>query len=77
MYSRNRIAAFLLGALNMLKKSVNFLKEVKLEMKKVSWSTKNELITATVVTFVFVAILAAYIYMIDFIMSRLTTLLLK
>lgn len=61
----------------MLAKVTNFLKEVKLEMKKVSWSSKNELIAATVVTFFFVAILAFYIGLVDFLLSRVVTLLLK
>lgn len=61
----------------MLKKVTNFMKEVKLEMKKVTWSSKNELIAATVVTFIFVMILAIYIGMIDFLLSRLVTVLLK
>ena len=61
----------------MIKKFVNFLKEVKLEFKKVSWPSKNELIGATVVTFIFVAFLAVYIGVIDFLLSRLMTFLLK
>jgi preprotein translocase subunit SecE len=61
----------------MVKKLVKFLKEVNLEMKKVSWSTKNELISATIVTFVFIAILALYIGIIDFILSRLITLIIR
>ncbi len=61
----------------MVGKLSKFLKEVKLELKKVSWPSKNELIGATVVTFIFVAFLAIYIGVIDFLLSRLMTFLLK
>jgi len=61
----------------MFGKFSKFLKEVKLELKKVSWPGKNELIGATVVTFIFVAFLAIYIGVIDFLLSRLMTFLLK
>ncbi|MDP8233337.1 MAG: preprotein translocase subunit SecE [Candidatus Saelkia tenebricola] len=61
----------------MVKKIAKFFQEMKLEMKKVSWSSKSELIAATTVTFVFVAILAVYIGVIDLLLSKLVTLLLK
>ena len=61
----------------MFGKFSQFLRDVKSEMKKVSWSTRDELIAATVVTFVFVALLAVYIGIFDFLMSRLMALLIK
>ena len=61
----------------MIKKIAKFFQEMKMEMKKVSWSSKNELIAATTVTFVFVAILAVYIGVVDLLLSKLITSLLK
>jgi len=61
----------------MFQKVSKFFQEMKLEMKKVTWSSKNELIAATTVTFFFVAILAVYIGVIDLLLSKLVTLLLK
>ena len=54
----------------MLSKVAKFLNEVKTEMKKVSWSTKKELISSTRIVIVTVFLLAVFIGVIDFIISR-------
>jgi preprotein translocase subunit SecE len=54
----------------MLNKIGKFLNEVKTEMKKVSWSTKKELIDSTWIVIVTVFLLAVFIGVIDFIISR-------
>jgi preprotein translocase subunit SecE len=54
----------------MLNKIGKFLNEVKTEMKKVSWSTKKELIDSTRIVIVTVFLLAVFIGVIDFIISR-------
>ena len=54
----------------MLSKISKFLNEVKTEMKKVSWSTKKELIDSTWIVIVTVFLLAVFIGVIDFIISR-------
>ena len=46
------------------------MNEVKTEMKKVSWSTKKELIDSTRIVIVTVFLLAVFIGVIDFIISR-------
>ena len=48
-----------------------FLKEVKLELKKVSWSSPAELKSSTIVVLVAVAIISVIIGCFDFIMSKL------
>lgn len=48
-----------------------FLKEVRLELRKVSWSSRSELKSSTIIVLVSVAILAAIIGCFDFIMSKL------
>ncbi len=42
-----------------------FLREVKGELKKVSWSSRRDLIAATVVVLVASAFLTLYIYIVD------------
>ena len=54
----------------MLNKVGKFLNEVKTEMKKVSWSTKKELIDSTRIVIVTVFLLAVFIGIIDFVISR-------
>jgi len=54
-----------------------FLKEVHAELKKVSWSTKEELIAATAVVLVGSAFLTIYIFLVDTGLSRAMHSLLK
>ena len=55
----------------MIKKISKFLVEVKQELKKVSWSTRKELIEATTVVLVSTAILTGIIWTIDFVYSQI------
>jgi preprotein translocase subunit SecE len=48
-----------------------FLLEVKLELKKVSWSTKEELFAATLMVIVITALLSIFIGTVDFIYSEI------
>jgi len=54
----------------MFAKTINFLKEVKVELKKVSWPDKNELLGSTTVVIISVIILAIFIGICDFIFSK-------
>lgn len=53
----------------MVNKVVNYLKHIYLEMRKVSWPTRNELVNSTVVVVVISAIVAVIIFMLDTIFS--------
>ena len=54
-----------------------FLREVREELGRVSWPTRDELIGSAVVVFVGVAILACYISMVDFLLSKTVRVLLQ
>jgi len=54
-----------------------FITEVKVEMQKVSWSDKNELIGSTGVVIVSTALLAIFIGIVDVILSKFVGILLK
>ncbi len=56
--------------MNIVNKFVTFLKEVKIEMKKVSWSSRQELIDSTLVVILSVLILAVFIGTCDFFISK-------
>lgn len=60
----------------MANKIAKFVREVKIELGKVTWSTKNELIASTVVVIVSVILLAVFIGVCDFILLRLINLIL-
>ena len=54
-----------------------FLSETKVELKKVTWPTKQELITNTIVVIIAVVLCAALIWIIDSFFSVLFRMLLQ
>ena len=57
-------------------KIVQFIKEAKVELKKVKWPTRKELIDSTKVVLITSFLLAAFIGGIDFLLSQLINSLL-
>jgi|TARA_B100002003_G_C13698066_1_gene351296 preprotein translocase subunit SecE len=60
-----------------IKKIPKFFREVKEELKKVNWSTRQELVAAGILVVVVAIILTSYIFMVDIGLSRLVQLVLK
>ncbi len=60
----------------MLRKSVQYLREVQGEMTKVTWPTREELSTSTAVVLAVTLALALFIFVADFILSNIMDLLL-
>ena len=54
-----------------------FVTEVKVEMQKVSWSNRNELVGSTIVVITSVILLAIFIGVVDLILSRFINVLLR
>ena len=63
--------------MKILEKTSQFITEVKVEMQKVSWSTKDELIGSTVVVIVSTLLLAVFIGAVDIILSRVIALIIR
>lgn len=61
----------------MFAKISNFISEVTVELKKVSWPTRSELIGSTIVVIISVAVMAAYIGICDFIFSKAVHLIIR
>lgn len=59
------------------KKIANFFKESKVELRKVTWPTKHELVVDTVVVLIAVAIVAVAIWIADTVFSTIIRLLLR
>jgi preprotein translocase subunit SecE len=55
----------------MFDKSKTFFKEVSVELKKVSWPTRQQTISATVVVIVLTIIVSVFLGIIDFALGRL------
>ncbi len=60
----------------MIKKLQEFLRGVESEMKKVSWPTFEELRGSTAVVMVLSLILIIFLFAVDFILSRLVSVIL-
>jgi preprotein translocase subunit SecE len=63
--------------LKIFEKIANFITEVKVEMQKVSWSSKDELIGSTTVVIISTLLLAMFIGMVDVVLSRCIDLILR
>lgn len=61
----------------MFKKLFKFLREVRLEIKKVSWPTRKEISGSTTVVIVSVIIVAIYLGIIDNILQQLIMRLMR
>jgi preprotein translocase subunit SecE len=60
-----------MNAKQILEKVKQFFREVVAEGKKVSWSSKQEYIGATVVVIFAILVLSMFIGLVDFVLSRL------
>jgi preprotein translocase subunit SecE len=56
--------------MGLLTKPINFIKEVKAELMKVTWSTRRELLGATMVVIGVTSILTVFIGIIDLFLSK-------
>ena len=54
-----------------------FLREVRLELKKVDWPTRKELISYSIVVLVTITVLTAFVAGVDYLFSTLLTNLLR
>jgi len=63
--------------MKIISKITNFLREVRQELSKVSWSTREELIGSTVVVITVTAILAVFIGVIDVTLSKFLSVVFK
>ncbi|MDD5236473.1 MAG: preprotein translocase subunit SecE [Candidatus Omnitrophica bacterium] len=63
--------------MNIFKKITGFVGEVKAELEKVAWSTREELKGATTVVIAMTALMAVYIGIVDLSLSKVLTWFLK
>ena len=61
----------------MINKLTRFFVEVKTEMKKVSWSTRKELLSSTRIVIISVFLLALFIGIVDLVISRAVNLIIR
>ena len=60
-----------------MQKFIQYLKDVRAEMIKVSWPSRNELVGATLLVIVLSLMMAVYVYACDQVINRIVGMLLK
>ena len=60
-----------------LRRLIQFLKEVKVETRKVTWPSRKDTLAGTVVVLLIVFITAFYLGIVDFILSQLIKIVLS
>ena len=61
----------------MANKIALFFKDIKIEMSKVSWPTKDELVGSTAVVLVSLAILSVFIGICDLVLSKIVNVIIS
>lgn len=64
------------GEPNQFQKAIEFLREVKVELKKVTWPTRKQTTGTTIVVIIFVFVVAAFLGLFDFGLSKLVQVVL-
>jgi preprotein translocase subunit SecE len=62
---------------NIAQKSVQFLREVKIELKKVTWPTRKQTLGSTVVVIILVMIISLFLGLVDVSLSKLMQAILQ
>jgi len=60
-----------------IKEIIEFLKDVKEELKKVTWPTREQVKKATVAVIIFTTLMSLYLWALDLIFQRLFNLIFK
>ncbi|MBN1571621.1 MAG: preprotein translocase subunit SecE [Deltaproteobacteria bacterium] len=60
----------------MWNKIVQFLREVKVEIKKVTWPTRKEIIASTAVVLLTTIIISSFLGLVDLLLSEIVKMLL-
>ncbi|MFQ5672270.1 MAG: preprotein translocase subunit SecE [Nitrospinales bacterium] len=61
----------------MIDKAVKFLREVRVEVKKVTWPSRKEAMGGTVVVLITVFLIAVYLGIVDTVLSKIVESLIK
>jgi preprotein translocase subunit SecE len=62
---------------NLFQKAINFIKEARAELRKVTWPNRKQLISSTIVVIITVALVAVFLGIVDLVFSRLVTIILQ
>lgn len=55
----------------MIQKALQFFRDAYAELKKVTWLDRKQVIASTIVVIILVLIVAAYVFVIDLVLSKI------
>ena len=58
-----------------MNKIINYFKSINVEMKKVSWLTKKQLVNSTIIVLVFAFIISIFLFVLDFGLSEIVKII--
>jgi len=58
-----------------MNKIINYFKSINVEMKKVSWLTKKQLVNSTIIVLVFAFIISIFLFVLDFGLSEVVKII--
>ncbi|MBN2396046.1 MAG: preprotein translocase subunit SecE [Candidatus Atribacteria bacterium] len=61
----------------LFKKLIDFVKESRAELKRVTWPNRKQLISSTVVVILMIALIAVFLGVVDLVFSRIVTIILQ
>jgi preprotein translocase subunit SecE len=61
----------------MFKKIIQFIKEVKQELKKVTWPGRREVINSTIVVLIATTVITMFLYFVDIGLARFVRMIIK
>ena len=59
-----------------MQKKIQFIKEAKIELKKVTWPTPKQTLASTAVVIIIVFIVAIYLGLVDYVLAKLVKFIL-
>jgi preprotein translocase subunit SecE len=60
----------------MIQQAIQFLKDAFDELKRVTWLGRKEVIASTVVVIILIILIAIYVFIIDFVLSKVVAVVL-
>ena len=70
------VAEVKIGEPNFIQRAIDFFREVKVELKKVTWPTRKQTTGTTIVVIIFVFVVAAFLGLFDYGLSKLVQVVL-
>ena len=63
--------------IQLFQKVINFIREARAELKKVTWPNRKQLMSSTIVVMITIIMVAIFLGVVDLVFSRIVTIILQ